>query len=222
MIMFIISQILSAWFAFFLPCYATFKALSRRPLDVSELQKSCIYWSVAGAFVAVTYTAEWFISWLPFYWELKTAFLLFLALPQTQGSTWVYETYLQPFFAKNEAELDAGIVAIQRNILTFIQAKLTALWNFIWSFADKSRPQGQAAGQPQTGTQGGASGLASLLSPEVVRTALNFLQPASQQSATSTPNMSRQQSNVSAHSSSTEATTSGFEKAPAFPVPQTS
>ncbi|PPQ62987.1 hypothetical protein CVT24_006093 [Panaeolus cyanescens] len=222
MIMFIISQILSAWFAFFLPCYATFKALSRRPLDVSELQKSAVYWTVAGAFVAVTYTTEWFISWLPFYWELKTIFLLFLALPQTQGSTWVYETYLQPLFAKNEAELDAGIVAIQRNILAFVQAKLAALWNFVWSFADKSRQQAQGANQSGNAAPSGSSGLASLLSPEVVRTALNFLQPASQQSATSTPSMSRQQSDVSAHGSSTEATTTGIDKAPSFPVPQTS
>jgi len=53
----------SAWFAFFVPCYATFKSLSSRPISEVELQKWAMYWSVIGAFVAFEYVAEWFISW---------------------------------------------------------------------------------------------------------------------------------------------------------------
>jgi len=53
----------SAWFAFFLPCYATFKVLSHRPVDVAELQKYAMYWSVIGTVVAFEYVAEWLISW---------------------------------------------------------------------------------------------------------------------------------------------------------------
>jgi len=94
----------SAWFAFLLPCYSTFKVLSHQPVSEPDIQKWAMYWSVIGAFVAFEYLAEWLISWqvifpplapcdhltlallpsrLPFYWELKTAFLLFLSLPQT-------------------------------------------------------------------------------------------------------------------------------------------
>lgn len=61
-----------------------------------------MYWTCVGAFVAFENLAEWFVSWyvprlydkishshpailrLPFYWEFRTLFLLFLALPQTQ------------------------------------------------------------------------------------------------------------------------------------------
>jgi receptor expression-enhancing protein 1/2/3/4 len=129
--------LLSAWFAFFIPCYATFKALSNRPISESELQKWAMYWSVIGAFVAFEYVAEWFISWLPFYWEVKTLFLLFLSLPQTQGSTYIYTAYLQPLFSRNEHHLDA----IQQNMLAFIQAKLATLWTMV----GKKLPQGQAA-----------------------------------------------------------------------------
>ena len=53
----------SAWFAFFLPCYATFKVLSHRPINEAELQKHAMYWSVIGAVVAFEYIAEWLISW---------------------------------------------------------------------------------------------------------------------------------------------------------------
>ena len=57
------NAIYSAWFAFFIPCYATFKTLSNRPISESELQKWAMYWSVIGAFVAFEYVTEWFISW---------------------------------------------------------------------------------------------------------------------------------------------------------------
>src|SRR5258706_9643489 len=45
----------SAWFAFFLPCYATFKVLSHRPVDAAELQKYAMYWSVISTVVAFEY-----------------------------------------------------------------------------------------------------------------------------------------------------------------------
>jgi hypothetical protein len=53
----------SAWFAFLLPCYATFKALSNRPLSEPDLHKLSMYWATIGAFVAFEYTLEWTISW---------------------------------------------------------------------------------------------------------------------------------------------------------------
>lgn len=60
----------SAWFAFLLPSYATFKALSHRPLSEHELQRWTMYWSVVGPFVAFEYTAEWLISWYVFFLSL--------------------------------------------------------------------------------------------------------------------------------------------------------
>ncbi|KAL9716574.1 hypothetical protein Ac2012v2_001022 [Leucoagaricus gongylophorus] len=137
MLMSLCSHILCAWFAFLLPSYATFKALSHRPLSEHELQRWTMYWSVVGPFVAFEYTAEWLISWLPFYWEAKTIFFLYLSLPQTQGSTYIYTAYLEPFFTQNEADLDEGIVQAQTNILTFIQTRLIALWESILNAANK-------------------------------------------------------------------------------------
>lgn len=54
---------LSAWFAFLLPSYATFKALAHPPGNQQELQRWGMYWSVIGVFLAVEYAAEWLISW---------------------------------------------------------------------------------------------------------------------------------------------------------------
>jgi receptor expression-enhancing protein 1/2/3/4 len=60
-----------------------------------------------------------------------------------QGSTYIYNTYLQPFFLKNESQLDAGIISIQRNTLIFLQARLSALWEAVWGIINKSPATGQ-------------------------------------------------------------------------------
>ncbi|TFK36875.1 TB2/DP1, HVA22 family-domain-containing protein [Crucibulum laeve] len=155
MFMSLISHVLSAWFAFLLPCYSTFKALSHRPLSEPELQRWSMYWCVIGTFVAFEYLAEWLISWLPFYWEIKTLFLLFLALPQTQGSTFIYTTYLQPFFVQNEADLDAGIISMQSNALSFVQGRLQNLWNFALGIINNQSNQQHHA--PTSGHSTGGS-----------------------------------------------------------------
>jgi receptor expression-enhancing protein 1/2/3/4 len=157
MFMSMLSHIICAWFAFLIPSYSTFKALAQRPLSEAALERWAMYWSVVGAFVAFEYIGEWFISWFPFYWEVKTLFLLFLALPQTQGSTYIYRNHLQPFFVKNEADLDAGISSVQSNAIAFVQAHLSNLWDLISRQINKS----QAAATNAQGANGGAPALAA-------------------------------------------------------------
>jgi receptor expression-enhancing protein 1/2/3/4 len=166
-----------------------------------------MYWTVIGAFVAFEYLAEWLISWLPFYWELKTIFLLFLSLPQTEGSTYIYNAYLQPFLVRNEADLDAGIVRIQRNVLTFVQEKISALW----ALFVKSSSQSQSSTPASANSQ-----LSWLLSPDAWRSALNVLQPTTNPSPRPQP---QHISSTGSHSS-LNLEQEPSQKAPAFPVPQ--
>ncbi|KAF9020304.1 hypothetical protein BDZ89DRAFT_1164251 [Hymenopellis radicata] len=120
----ILFSALCAWFAFFLPCFATYKVLSQRPVSEPELERVSMYWSVIAAFVGLEYLAGWLISWLPFYWEIKTVFFLFLSLPQTQGSTY-------------------GIVSLQKSVINFVQTRFTAVWDLLWSVINKTPPPGQ-------------------------------------------------------------------------------
>ncbi|KAJ3803424.1 TB2/DP1, HVA22 family-domain-containing protein [Lentinula aff. detonsa] len=177
----LILTVYSSWFAFFLPCYATYKTLAQRPIIEADVQKWCMYWSVVGAFVGFEYAAGWLISWLPFYSEIKTLFLLFLSLPQIQGSTFVYNAYMQPFFTKNEKEIDAGIVSIQSNILSFVQSRLSALWELLWSVLSKTPvSQGNADSTQQSQSAApsisfdAAMGLFKTYGPSL----LNSLKPA--------------------------------------------
>jgi len=144
----LIFHLVSAWFAFLLPAFATYKALSQKDLDaVTNLS---MYWCTVGVLVGIEYVCEWLISWFPFYWEIKTLFLLFLALPQTQGSTLIYQSYLEPFFRQNEKELDQGILSAQSTAVTFVQAKSQAIWEAIWGVINKN----PANGRPGTAGQG--------------------------------------------------------------------
>ncbi|KAJ7099629.1 TB2/DP1, HVA22 family-domain-containing protein [Mycena crocata] len=217
----IVSKVFSAYFAFLLPAYGTFKALSHRPVSEPELERWSQYWAVIGILVAFEYLAEFLISWLPFYWSLKTIFLLFLALPQTQGSSYIYATYLQPFFAQHEADLDAGILSIQSKTFAFAQARLAALWQIIVGALNKNAAA--APGQQATGTPGQTTAPAAGLTMEsamgLFRTygpaVMSVFQPAA---APATP--------PAGPSRTPSATSSSFEapaaehRAPPFPEPQ--
>ncbi|KAI9461021.1 TB2/DP1, HVA22 family-domain-containing protein [Lactarius psammicola] len=138
MLVYIVSRLLTAWFVFLLPSYSTFKALKQRPLNEREVEKWASYWTVVGTLVTFEYTAEWLLSWFPFYWEAKTLFLLFLSLPQFEGSTHVYKAYLEPFLVQNEKDIDATIVSARDETVQFIQLRLSALWDIVYSFLSKT------------------------------------------------------------------------------------
>ncbi|KAL0951426.1 hypothetical protein HGRIS_008118 [Hohenbuehelia grisea] len=111
------------------------------------------------------------------------------------GSTYIYTAYLQPFLKKNEADLDAGIIAAQQSTLTFLQTRLSSLWDFFWSLINKTPASGQPpapGAPPQAGAGAGLSlesamGLWRSYGPSV----LGALQPgtraASNAPAPSTP-----------------------------------
>lgn len=65
---------------------------------------------------------------IPFYYTLKTVFLLYIALPQTRGSSYIYVNHLQPFFHSHETQIDAALASFKARIYTFIQERLRALW----------------------------------------------------------------------------------------------
>lgn len=114
-----------------------------------------MYWAVVGAFIAIESTIGPFISWLPFYWETRTLFLLYLSLPQIQGSTYIYKTYFEPFCSENEAELDSGIASAQNNVLGFLQSRISMLIDLLWTILNKApiTKHPQAAREGQTGQQ---------------------------------------------------------------------
>lgn len=92
----------------------------------------------------------------PFYWEIKTLVLLFLSLPQfearakncyffpkaalmaSQGSTYIYKAYVEPYLVQNESEIDATIASARNETLQFLQLRLSALWDILYSLLNKT------------------------------------------------------------------------------------
>jgi len=222
----ILTQALCTWFAFLLPCFATFKAISHRPQSDADLEKFAKYWTVIGLFVAFRYSVEWLVSWLPFYDEITTLFLLFLSLPQTQGSTYIYDSYLSPFFTRNEATLDADIISLQKQAFVFVQTRLTDLWNVVVGALNKNTVERGAPGQPQSASGAGLSlegalGLFRSYAPSLI----NALQPtggaASATRPAAAPNSSTSSFQSTSSSSSVEHRASPApEPTPSFPEPQ--
>lgn len=68
---------------------------------------------------------------IPLYSTMKAIFLLYLALPQTQGATYVYTVHLRPFFATHEQQIDRTIAEVRGRAYRFIQEKARALWTAI-------------------------------------------------------------------------------------------
>lgn len=65
-------------------------------------------------------------------------------------------TYLQPFLAKNQADIDAGISAAQTNVLTFVQSRVQVFWQTFWDLATKASAnpnQPRAPGAPGAAAQ---------------------------------------------------------------------
>lgn len=141
---------------FLYPGYASYKTLSQRPASEADLERWLMYWSVLGCVIGVEYVAEWLVSWyvpldqrnnylpwsthktdpilfiilsrIPLYSTFKAIFFLYLALPQTQGSTYIYIVHLRPFFVKHEAQIDMAILEVRVKAYRFLQEKARSIW----------------------------------------------------------------------------------------------
>lgn len=133
----------------------------------------------------------------------------------TQGSTWIYQTYLHPYFERYETDIDAGIAAAQTNVLTFLQTRIAALWQFLWDLATRGAPaQGQAQGPATNGARPApnpmdmAKGLWNAYGPSVIGAFQQASRPAQSRPApTASSSSFRVNSSPDVHS---RASPSGF------------
>lgn len=58
-------------------------------------------------------------------------FLLYLALPQTQGASYLYLTQLEPVLRAHESQIDAALAQLRSRIFAFLHARARMLWDAI-------------------------------------------------------------------------------------------
>ncbi|KAM0756355.1 hypothetical protein T439DRAFT_321059 [Meredithblackwellia eburnea MCA 4105] len=92
---------------FVLPTFQSYKAIKSN--NIQELETMLQYWAVMGVVMTMESTIEWVFAWFPFYYEFKTLVILWLTLPQIQGSSYIYVAHLHPFLNDHEDDIDAAI-----------------------------------------------------------------------------------------------------------------
>ncbi|KAI5660990.1 hypothetical protein M9H77_20313 [Catharanthus roseus] len=90
-----------------LPVYSTFKAIESK--DQNDQQKWLVYWAAYGSFSIVEIFTDKFLYWVPLYYQVKFAFLVWLQLPSVEGAKQLYAQHLRPFLVKHQARFDKAV-----------------------------------------------------------------------------------------------------------------
>ncbi|XP_072791222.1 receptor expression-enhancing protein 2 isoform X4 [Taeniopygia guttata] len=73
------------------------------------LVKWMMYWIVFAFFTTAETLTDIVLSWFPFYFELKIAFVIWLLSPYTKGSSVLYRKFVHPTLSNKEKEIDEYI-----------------------------------------------------------------------------------------------------------------
>ncbi|KAF1978324.1 receptor expression-enhancing protein 2 [Bimuria novae-zelandiae CBS 107.79] len=132
-----------------LPVFASYKALHTS--DPAQLAPWLIYFITLALFTTVENTLDFILSWVPFWSWIRLTIHLFLILPGSQGATFLYQEYIEPFLYHHEREIDDFITrthdsAKKAGFAYFQQAVEWAKVNVL-GFAPQQRPPSPVAGQ---------------------------------------------------------------------------
>ncbi|KAI9577755.1 hypothetical protein GQX74_010942, partial [Glossina fuscipes] len=89
------------------PAYASYKAV--RTKNVKEYVEWMMYWIVYAFFTCCETFTDIFLSWFPFYYEVKVVIVLWLLSPATKGSSTLYRKFVHPMLTRREQEIDEYI-----------------------------------------------------------------------------------------------------------------
>ncbi|KAK9533663.1 hypothetical protein VZT92_008768 [Zoarces viviparus] len=104
MVSWIISRLVVLVFGTLYPAYSSYKAVKSK--DVKEYVKWMMYWIIFALFTAVEVFTDMFLCWIPFYYELKIAFVVWLLSPYTKGSSVLYRKFVHPTLSSKEKDID--------------------------------------------------------------------------------------------------------------------
>ncbi|TSN67067.1 Receptor expression-enhancing protein 2 [Bagarius yarrelli] len=65
-----------------------------------------MYWIIFALFTTAEVITDLFLCWLPFYYELKIAFMVWLLSPYTKGSSVLYRKFVHPTLSSKEKDID--------------------------------------------------------------------------------------------------------------------
>ncbi|XP_001914738.1 receptor expression-enhancing protein 4 [Equus quagga] len=147
MVSWMICRLVVLVFGLLYPAYASYKAVKTK--NIREYVRWMMYWIVFALFMAVETFMDIFISWFPFYYEIKIAFVLWLLSPYTKGASLLYRKFVHPSLSRHEKEIDTYIVQAKERsyetVLSFGKRGLNIAASAAVQAATKS--QGALAGR---------------------------------------------------------------------------
>ncbi|NWY71091.1 REEP4 protein, partial [Erithacus rubecula] len=112
---------------------------------------------VFSLFMATETFTDLLISWFPFYYEVKMAFVIWLLSPYTRGASLLYRRFVHPTLARKEKDIDAFLVrARERGYETVLRFGKRSL-----NLAASAAVQAATKVPGQVTAQGGVPWLAS-------------------------------------------------------------
>lgn len=112
----LITRSLIVVFGYAYPAYQCFKTLEKNKVGIPELRFWCQYWVIVAIFSVLERFLDIFVSWIPFYRAIKLVMYIFLWHPGTKGSSYIYDTVVQPFVSKHESKIDRGIAELKERV----------------------------------------------------------------------------------------------------------
>jgi|TARA_B100000524_G_C23641593_1_gene366859 hypothetical protein len=89
------------------PCYSSFKTLrAKHASKHGTVNDWTIYWIIFAIFRALEVPADVFLCWVPFYYDFKVAFVVWLWIPYSRGAQVLYTGTVEPWLRKQQPALD--------------------------------------------------------------------------------------------------------------------
>ncbi|KAF9291224.1 ER membrane protein DP1/Yop1 [Mortierella alpina] len=96
------------------PAYRSFKALETPSKD--DDKQWLTYWAVYGFVSILESFTDVLLYWFPFYFFLKSVFLLWLMIPSFNGAATIYSRILRPFLVQHRSEIDSHLDNVKARV----------------------------------------------------------------------------------------------------------
>ncbi|CAM9347017.1 unnamed protein product [Ectocarpus fasciculatus] len=116
---------ISVLLGYFYPALASAKTAVQQ--DPAAFTQWMTYWVVMSVFALVEIFVDFFVSWVPFYYEAKIVLIVWLAMPRyqaspTTGASQIYRRLLHPYLDKYEEDIDTGLEEMRAGATRRIQS----------------------------------------------------------------------------------------------------
>ncbi|XP_078440202.1 putative HVA22-like protein g [Wolffia australiana] len=157
-----LTRVLAMALGYAYPAYECFKIVEKNKPEIEQLRFWCQYWILVAILTVLEKFGDAFVSWLPMYSEAKLAFFIYLWYPKTRGTTYVYETFLQPIVSKHEPEIDRTLLELKtragdivilywQKAANYGQTRFFEVLQYIASQSQTPRPRPSQSRQPAVG-----------------------------------------------------------------------